>query len=157
MAVTINNGEHIDHNMGMREAFEAPKVIEMIEAKPDLLTEMLAKQTELEETIYKKAFDLNLADLTVLDKCQFIKDCTHWVTEEMHEMTRELPYMKHWKQYPQKPEEVEEMMEKAKKEFIDAVHFVLNIAVLFDMSAEDIHAMYMGKNKENFNRQENNY
>ena len=133
------------------------KLAIQVDGRADYLVSMMLQQAQLENKIYEKAFNLGLGDLTSVDKCQFIKDCVHWVTEELHEMTRELPFMKHWKNYNPTKEEYDEMVIKAKKEYIDAFHFMLNIAVLFDMDAPELYELYEGKNRINHERQDNNY
>ena len=101
------------------------KLAIQVDGRADYLVSMMLQQAQLENKIYEKAFNLGLGDLTSVDKCQFIKDCVHWVTEELHEMTRELPFMKHWKNYNPTKEEYDEMVIKAKKEYIDAFHFIV--------------------------------
>ena len=173
MAKTINNGKHIDNKNGtqMNVGMGVDPITNTIESTivfnnegittkvvgKDMLVAILQKQGELENTIYHKSYGVTLDGLTQMDRCMMIKDAAYFVTEELHEMTREMPFMKHWKQYPQTFDEVEEMMVKAKKEYIDAVHFIMNIAVLFNMSPEEMYALYMDKNATNFDRQENNY
>lgn len=44
-----------------------------------------------------------------------------------------------------------------KFEFIDIVHFVLNMALALGLDAKEIYKLYYLKNAENFKRQENNY
>ena len=53
--------------------------------------------------------------------------------------------------------EKELAMQKAKKEYIEVLHFVANIGVALHLSEEDIMNMYMNKNKENVRRQDEGY
>jgi hypothetical protein len=46
---------------------------------------------------------------------------------------------------------------EAKMEMIDMFHFVLNMFIGMDMSAEDVFIYYYLKNAENFERQERDY
>lgn len=50
----------------------------------------------------------------------------------------------------------DDILEK-KYECVDLIHFVLNIILSLDISAEELFVLYMTKNKENFDRQDNNY
>ena len=47
--------------------------------------------------------------------------------------------------------------DKFKEEIIDIVHFIINLAIISGMAADELFERYLGKNKENFKRQEDNY
>ena len=47
--------------------------------------------------------------------------------------------------------------EKFKEEIIDIVHFVLNLAIISGMDSKEFYKRYLGKNKENHERQKNGY
>lgn len=114
---------------------------------------MLQKQKELQERL---GYDFN--SMTQEEITAYIKEYSIHLTQELHELLYELPYFKSWKDYrAMTVEEYEASMDKARKEFIDLFHFVLNIALALDMSAQDIFTMYMDKNKENHDRQDDGY
>jgi hypothetical protein len=44
-----------------------------------------------------------------------------------------------------------------KFEIVDAFHFMINFAISIGMTGSEVYSLYKIKNKENFERQENNY
>lgn len=73
-------------------------------------------------------------------------------------MLYELPFFKPWKNYDAMDEiEIGSAMNKAKEEFVDQWHFMLNIALLLDLSADEITDRYIAKNQENYARQTEGY
>lgn len=114
---------------------------------------MIKKQEELQERLGYHLWRMSKEEITA-----YIKEHSIHVNQEMNEMLYELPFFKPWKDYSSMSlRDYEEAMEKAKKEFIDVMHFMLNIALALDMSANDIYTMYMDKNKENHVRQDEGY
>lgn len=51
----------------------------------------------------------------------------------------------------------EDEVTELKYEAIDVLHFVLNIFLAIGMTGEEVHGMYVAKNAENHNRQNNGY
>lgn len=100
-------------------------------------------------------------DITVMgqaDKTALIKDNVYFVTEELHEMARELPYIKDWKDYSGLSEaDVAKRLVLAKKEFADVFTFLMNIAIALGMDAEDLYNLYFEKNSINHKRQDDGY
>ena len=47
--------------------------------------------------------------------------------------------------------------EKYKEEIIDLWHFVINLSISAGMTHEEVFERYLGKNKENHTRQNNDY
>jgi dimeric dUTPase (all-alpha-NTP-PPase superfamily) len=93
------------------------------------------------------------------EKCDILKDDIYNVVEELHEMMRELPH-KHWKKYSKKFIKdwmSEEHREKTLFEYIDALHFFINIGLILEFSAEEIFEAYIKKNQINHERQNNGY
>ena len=89
----------------------------------------------------------------------YIKEQSLWVEDEIHEMIREIPYVKPWssKYDLMTDKEKKSQMMKAKEEFIDIITFLFNIALALGLTAEEIQRMYLEKNKINHKRQDNNY
>ena len=74
--------------------------------------------------------------------------------EELIELRRECPSRKHWKTDNDKPIN----LEKAREEYIDAVHFIINTGLVLGFSrAEDILKAYKEKHKVNIIRQKTGY
>jgi len=118
-----------------------------------MLQEMMDKQLELQERL-----GYDFSNMTKEEITAYIKEFSIHLNQEVNEMLYELPYFKPWKDYSQLTvEEYDNAMDKARKEFIDVMHFVLNIGIALDMSATDIYDMYMDKNKENHCRQDEGY
>lgn len=116
----------------------------------DKLTEMLTAQLELQQRL---GFDFEA--MTTEEKTAYIKEYSGFVGDELYEMQRELPYYKPWRKYSNDRELVAVQYDKARKEFADAIHFVLNIALALGLSADDIYKLYCDKNAINHQRQEN--
>lgn len=118
-----------------------------------MLDRMLQKQEELQ-----KRLGYDFRSMTQEEITAYIKEFSIHLTQELHEMLYELPYFKPWKDYrAMTTEEYENSMNNARMEFIDMLHFMLNIALALDMSGKDIYNMYMAKNKENHKRQDEGY
>lgn len=92
---------------------------------------------------------------------RFIRDFTNCIRKECDEIEEILPW-KHWsreqigeKAYPDlKPEE---RMNMLRIEIIDIWHFLMNLLMVCGMGPDDLYAMYVSKNKVNFERQKNEY
>lgn len=48
-------------------------------------------------------------------------------------------------------------MQNARVELVDILHFVVSLAQVMGMSAEDLHKLYVGKHRVNVGRQEDGY
>jgi dimeric dUTPase (all-alpha-NTP-PPase superfamily) len=116
-----------------------------------MLNKMLTKQKEFQDRLDTLNFK------SPQDRTRFIREHAQYVDAELHELLRELPCFKPWKSYTWTATELVEHENNAKEEFIDALHFMLNIALALGMSAEDIYNEYMRKNKINHDRQDNAY
>lgn len=115
--------------------------------------EILAKQYELQ-----KRFGNDLLTMSIEERVAFIKEHVVYMNNEVAEMLEELPYFKPWKDYSQMSTPEKALaMQKAKKEYIDVLHFVANIGVALHLNEDDIMNMYMNKNKENVRRQDEGY
>lgn len=72
------------------------------------------------------------------------------LSQEIAELTDSVPW-KWWAKY-QKFD-----IDNAKVEVVDMFHFLISLAQVFGLSAEDVYNGYMKKNKVNFERQESGY
>lgn len=104
-----------------------------------------------------------------------LKEFINWNEEAIRDEFRELAeavggvnshgtaIWKHWKKNHQEaknkkfkeltPEELIEL----KFEWIDLLHFFMNIAIAIDLQPDEIYNMYVAKNKENIERQKRGY
>jgi hypothetical protein len=92
-----------------------------------------------------------------LERTTYIKNQAQYVDQELHEMLRELRYFKEWKTYDWDDDEVASRWEAARREFIDAFHFIMNIGLALEMDTHDIYEEYLKKNVENHIRQDEGY
>ena len=93
------------------------------------------------------------------EKCDMLKDDIFNLTEELHEMMRELPH-KHWKNYSKELTEGwvdEEHRRRTLFEYVDAFHFFVNIGLILGFQPWEVANFYVVKNKINHQRQDNNY
>lgn len=97
----------------------------------------------------------NFETMTLKERSAYIKEHGYFLTEEVVEMFREMPYHKSWKDYSGlTPEEIETQEQLMREEIIDALHFMINIFLALDMNEAEIIGMYKEKNKLNYQRQE---
>lgn len=72
------------------------------------------------------------------------------LSQEIAELTDSVPW-KWWAKY-QKFD-----IDNARVEIVDMFHFLISLAQVLGLSADDVYNGYMKKNKVNFDRQENGY
>lgn len=123
----------------------------------DKLMQIFELQQKLQERLFSEKFGKDFNKLDPKEIAEHIKDNVYFVTEELHEMTRELPYVKNWKTYKMTPVMLHDSVTKARAELIDALHFFINCALLLGMTPNMILSMYIDKNDENHARQNRGY
>jgi dimeric dUTPase (all-alpha-NTP-PPase superfamily) len=101
------------------------------------LADMFVTQLALQERIYKERLDQDFQQETWKNKEKLLYENLYFAVEELHEMGRELPYMKSWKTYPTDEEVLRNMFICAKKEYIDVVHFVINLGLVLHVNPRD--------------------
>lgn len=118
----------------------------------------LEQLLELQEALQVKAYGGSPRELLddrspnedVAEGVNFI----HWnvtaLTDELHELLGETS----WKPWA-KGDHVD--VPAAKGEAIDALHFLLNLFIVLDMSAEEVMFRYKAKREKNIKRQEDGY
>ncbi len=109
----------------------------------DRLEEMLAIQKALNDRIREKR------GLSGIDETVWLQRYTLAMLSEMAELLDEVNF-KWWKN----PKPVNEAA--LKEELVDILHFFLSMCLAAGMDAEEIHRIYLTKNRENFARQEGN-
>ncbi len=104
----------------------------------------------LEEIFFMQcAFDRELLEKRHLEHISFdewMQKETLALVSELCEMLRETNF-KWWKN------EKETNMEAVKEELVDVLHFFVSMCIKSGMDAKELHARYLEKNKENFDRQ----
>lgn len=72
------------------------------------------------------------------------------LSQELAELTDSVPW-KWWAKYQKFDKQ------NARVEVVDMFHFLVSLAQVLGMSAHDVHAAYLAKNKVNFERQASGY
>ena len=84
------------------------------------------------------------------DKVKWILNYCRAMQQEIAELTDSVPW-KWWARYQKFDEQ------NARVEVIDLFHFLVSLAQLLGMSAEDVYQAYLEKNKVNHQRQDSGY
>lgn len=113
------------------------------------LDRMLAMQSALQARL---GYDVD--NMTVEERSKYIQKQAQHMTHELHEMLQELPFFKEWKKYPDSPEDLEHMLDEARLEWIDVLHFFINITLALDFTGPELFARYASKNAVNHARQQ---
>lgn len=92
-------------------------------------------------------------------KCLMIIEEIYHMNAELVEMLDRLPY-KHWKKY--REHETKDWISEDQRietlfEYVDALHFFMNIGLILGFSPEEVFYYYECKNKENHDRQDRGY
>ena len=84
------------------------------------------------------------------EKTKWILNYTRAMSQEMAELTDSVPW-KWWAKYQKFDEQ------NARVEVVDLFHFLISMAQVLGMSADDVFTAYVKKNEVNFKRQESGY
>jgi dimeric dUTPase (all-alpha-NTP-PPase superfamily) len=84
------------------------------------------------------------------EKTQWILNYCRAMTQEIAELTDSVPW-KWWARYQKFDEQ------NARVEVVDLFHFLISLAQVLGMSADDVFQAYCKKNEVNFKRQEDGY
>lgn len=112
---------------------------------PDQLRELWRMQKALNERIGVRTDAMNDDEKTkwVLNYCRAM-------SQEIAELTDSVPW-KWWAKYQKFDPQ------NARVEVVDLFHFLISLAQVLGMSADDVFAAYTKKNEVNFKRQETGY
>ena len=112
---------------------------------PDQLRELFRMQRALNERIGVHTYDMDEKQKTewVLNYCRAM-------SQEMAELTDSVPW-KWWAKYQKFDEQ------NARVEVVDLFHFLISLAQVLGMSADDVFEAYVKKNEVNFKRQDSGY
>jgi dimeric dUTPase (all-alpha-NTP-PPase superfamily) len=84
------------------------------------------------------------------DRAKWILNYVRAMQQELAELTDSVPW-KWWANYQEFDKQ------NAKVEIVDLFHFLISLAQVMGMSAEDIHEAYLKKNQVNHDRQDSGY
>jgi dimeric dUTPase (all-alpha-NTP-PPase superfamily) len=112
---------------------------------PDQLRELFRMQKSLNERIGVKTDGLSEEE-----KTRWLLNYTRAMQQEMAELTDSVPW-KWWAKYQKFDEQ------NARVEVVDLFHFLISMAQVLGMGADDVFAAYVKKNAVNFKRQDSGY
>jgi dimeric dUTPase (all-alpha-NTP-PPase superfamily) len=119
----------------------------------DPMTDSLQKLLDAQDALQSEAYDGSPSELLTSDVGEAV-NFIHWnvtaLTDELHELLGETS----WKPWA-KGEYVN--LTAAKGELIDALHFLMNLAIVLNMDSEEIQERYFAKRAKNIKRQEDGY
>src|SRR6266566_7875695 len=113
--------------------------------KPDQLRELFRMQRALNERIGVKTDAMDDEQ-----KVKWLLNYCRAMTQELAELTDSVPW-KWWAKYQQFDQQ------NARVEVVDLFHFLISLAEVLGMSADDVFKAYVQKNEVNFKRQEAGY
>jgi len=116
----------------------------MSESK-DMLQDLFDKQMSLNLRI-----GVNPPEMTEEEQVQWVLNYTRAASQEMAELIDSVPW-KWWAKYQEFDKQ------NAKVEVVDLFHFLISLAQVLGMDAQDVHDLYNQKNKLNFKRQDDGY
>src|ERR1051325_3222612 len=113
--------------------------------KADHLREIWRMQKALNERI-----GVHTEGMSQEEKTKWVLNYCRAMTQEIAELTDSVPW-KWWAKYQKFDEQ------NARVEVVDLFHFLISIAQVLGMSADDVFNAYVKKNKVNLKRQDSGY
>src|SRR5438046_362374 len=113
--------------------------------KSEQLRELFRMQKTLNERIGVKIEGMNDEE-----KAQWVLNYCRAMTQEIAELTDSVPW-KWWAKYQKFDQQ------NARVEVVDLFHFLISLAQVLGMSADDVFEAYLKKNRVNFERQDSGY
>ena len=112
---------------------------------PDQLRELWRMQKALNDRI-----GVQMEGMSEEEKTKWILNYSRAMTQEIAELVDSVPW-KWWAKYQKFDEQ------NARVEVVDLFHFLISMAQVLGMSADDVFNAYIKKNEVNFKRQESGY
>ena len=113
--------------------------------KADQLRELFRMQKALNERI-----GVNTDTMNEEEKTKWVLNYCRAMTQEIAELTDSVPW-KWWAKYQKFDGQ------NARVEVVDLFHFLISLAQVLGMSADEVFQAYLKKNEVNFKRQESGY
>jgi dimeric dUTPase (all-alpha-NTP-PPase superfamily) len=113
--------------------------------QPDQLRELFRMQHALNERI-----GVRTEGMSTEAKTKWLLNYCRAMSQEIAELTDSVPW-KWWAKYQKFDEQ------NARVEVVDLLHFLISLAQVLGMSADDVFQAYVRKNAVNFKRQESGY
>jgi dimeric dUTPase (all-alpha-NTP-PPase superfamily) len=111
----------------------------------DMLQDLFDKQMSLNLRI-----GVNPPEMNEEEQIKWVLNYTRAASQEMAELIDSVPW-KWWAKYQTFD------IQNAKVEVVDLFHFLISLAQVLGMDAQDVHDLYNQKNKLNFKRQDDGY
>ncbi len=111
----------------------------------DMLVEIFRLQAELNQRI-----GVDTLSIPPAQQPEWVLNYCRALSQELAELTDSVPW-KWWAKYQKFDKQ------NARVEVVDMFHFLISLAQVLGMSAEDVYAAYIQKNQVNFERQANGY
>ncbi len=112
---------------------------------PDKLEEIFRLQDQLNQRI-----GMHADQLTEEEKVKWVLNYTRAMNQELSELVDSVPW-KWWAKYQAFDQQ------NARVEVVDLFHFLISIAQVLGMSADDVYQAYVKKNQVNHQRQDSGY
>jgi len=112
---------------------------------PDRLETLFEMQDSLNRRI-----GVDVHSMTDEDRVKWVLNYCRAMSQEIAELTDSVPW-KWWAKYQQFDKQ------NCCVEVVDMLHFLISLAEVLGMSADDLFNAYVKKNEVNFQRQENGY
>lgn len=103
------------------------------------------------QAAFQHELGYSIADLGKKERSAFIIEYAVHTEHELHEMLQELPYFKSWKKYD--VADYEASIGKARGEFVDVLHFFLNVAMALGFTPDTLYRAFLDKHDINHARQ----
>ena len=113
-------------------------------------SDKLAEMFRLQEELNKRIGVADFGAMNDQEQTQWILNYCRAMSQELAELTDSVPW-KWWAKYQTFDKQ------NARVEVVDLFHFLISIAQVLGMTAEDVHQIYTQKNKVNHQRQETGY
>ncbi len=113
--------------------------------QPEQLRELFRMQRELNRRI-----GVHTDTMSEEEKTKWILNYCRAMSQEIAELTDSVPW-KWWAKYQTFDDQ------NARVEVVDLFHFLISLAQVLGMSADDVFAAYIKKNEVNFKRQDSGY
>ena len=111
----------------------------------DKMDEIFQLQEQLNQRI-----GVNMSEMNDEDRTKWILNYIRALQQELAELTDSVPW-KWWAKYQDFDKQ------NARVEIVDLFHFLISMAQVMGMSADDVFAAYLKKNKVNHDRQDSGY
>ena len=118
---------------------------DVMNAFMDKLDNIFELQDELNRRI-----GVDMSFMNDEDRAKWILNYVRAMQQELAELTDSVPW-KWWAKYQEFDKQ------NAKVEIVDLFHFLISLAQVMGMTADDVHQAYLKKNKVNHDRQESGY